>query len=74
MMNLLDISKYLTPAYLEELISSHQYHANLFEYAENYDWDSAMALETLYIEMAMGHVGLLIIEDYSDWYDIPYSH
>ena len=52
-MNALDISNYLTPRYLAELIDNNEYYINLRNYGERYDWDLSMALETLYLEIGL---------------------
>ena len=57
-MNELDISNYLTPRYLAELIDDNEYYTNLREYGERYDWDLAMALETIYLEIGLRQCGL----------------
>ena len=57
-MNALDISNYLTPRYLAELIDNNEYYINLRNYGERYDWDLSMALETLYLEIGLRQCGL----------------
>ena len=56
-MNELDISNYLTPRYLAELIDDNGYYINLRIYSERYDWDLAMALETIYVEIGLRQCG-----------------
>ena len=56
-MNELDISNYLTPRYLAELIDDNEYYINLRIYSERYDWDLAMALETIYVEIGLRQCG-----------------
>ena len=57
-MHALDISNYLTPRYLAELIDNNEYYINLRNYGERYDWDLSMALETLYLEIGLRQCGL----------------
>ena len=57
-MNTLDISNYLTPRYLAELIDNNEYYINLRNHGEMYDWDLSMALETIYLEIGLIQCGL----------------
>ena len=57
-MNLLDITNYLTPRYLAELIDDKDYYDNLRIYSKRYDWDLEMALETIYLEIGLRQCGL----------------
>ena len=53
-MNELDISNYLTPRYLAELLDDK---IELID-GERYDWDLSMALETIYLEIGLRQCGL----------------
>ena len=57
-MNELDITNYLTPRYLTELIDDKDYYDNLRIYSKRYDWDLEMALETIYLEIGLRQCGL----------------
>ena len=63
-MKLLNLSNYFNARQLADLVHSHEYHTNLLMYADRYDWDLYMELEMIYIEMEMGQIGLIIINDY----------
>ena len=57
-MHALDISNYLTPRYLAELIDNNEYHVNLRNYGLMHDWDVSIALETIYLEIGLRQCGL----------------
>ena len=52
-MHALDISNYLTPRYLAELINNNEYHVNLRNYGLMHDWDVSITLETIYLEIGL---------------------
>ena len=61
---IMDLSNYFNARYLAKLVHSHEYHKNLLMYAERYDWHLHMELEMIYIEMGMGQISLIIVNDY----------